>query len=119
MNRSGLVVYWLGCIFVMAYLLIDHFVVFYDLFSLNCTFIPAICSLFLRKNELINQKLLRFFKVNWVSAGLTTMYGIILAMSNIPFDTEGLVVGLSVAILPIFYAFLASLVIAPLVIEKR
>ncbi|MCA2014543.1 hypothetical protein LDJ79_00375 [Vibrio tritonius] len=119
MNRYGLIVYWLGCLYVVTYLLRDNFVLFYDQFSLVCTFVPAICSLFIRKDESTNNKLLRFFKVSWVSAGLTTMYGTILVMSQIPLEAGSLVVGFSVAMLPIFYAFLLSLVIVPFVIDKR
>ena len=119
MNRNGLVVYWLGCLYIVGYLLTDNFVLFYDQFSLVCTFIPAICSLFLRKDQTTNEKLLRFLKINWVSAGLTTTYSIILVTSHMPFETENLVVGFSVAILPIFYSFLSSLVFAPFVIKKR
>ncbi|MDW6093939.1 hypothetical protein [Vibrio rhizosphaerae] len=119
LSRIGFIVYWLGCLVVFAYLLNHDWQQFYDSFSLICTFVPAICSLFLRKNESIDKKCLRFIKVNWISAGSTTVYGIILSMSYIPFDPEGLVVGFSVAILPIFYAFTATLVLAPFVTEKH
>jgi hypothetical protein len=54
----------------------------------------------------------------WISAILTTVYGIILVLSHYPFEIQAIPVGISVAILPFFYALLSSLLLAPLVIRN-
>ena len=118
MNKFGVCVYWFGCAYVFSYLfLINDWVQFYDSFSILCTFVPAILAFFTHNSGQIRDRFCNSLKVMWISAALTMIYGVILTLSNFTPEYGVLGVGISVALLPLFYALCISLLIAPIVIR--
>ncbi|EGR3948863.1 hypothetical protein DDN40_16810 [Vibrio cholerae] len=118
LNKIGVLIYWLSCIYIFSHLfLMNSWLQFFDAFSIICTFVPAIFSLLIIKGRTLVINFSIFLKVMWFSAGLTTFYGIILTLSNLTVEYEALAAGFSVAILPIFYAFGASLLLLPLIVQ--
>jgi len=81
-----------------------------------CTFLPAIPALFIARGSAAMTSLTIFLKIIWLSAGLTMLYGLILTLSNFTSDHAAVAAGVSTSLLPIFYAFSTSLLIAPLFI---
>jgi len=119
MNKVGYAVYWLGCGYVLSHLFLMHdWVQFFDGFSLLCTLVPAVAALAIA-GEGITQRFKLSAKIMWVSATLTFVYGAVLTLSHYPFDADGFVMGLSVAMLPLFYALILTLLVAPLVFRTE
>ena len=114
LKKFGLVVYLAGCTYILSYLLLmNDWQLFYDSFSLICTFLPALLSILIYGQSNLTQKISRLLKVVWVRATLTTVYGLVLVLGQYPFEITVFLAGLGVAILPLFYALCSSLFLGP------
>ncbi|KLV04131.1 hypothetical protein ABT56_16115 [Photobacterium aquae] len=120
MKLLGLLFYWIGCIFSIGYLLnMAEWQQFYDSQSIITTFLPTFCAFFIRPSESAAITSTRCMYICWISAGLTTVYGLIRIFGHYPIDLDAVLAGCSVALLPIFYAFIFTLIAFPITIKIK
>jgi hypothetical protein len=63
-----MLLYWLACCYVLSNLfLVNDWQQFYDAFSMQCTFVPAICALLINSNNRLNGRLNNALKVMCIS----------------------------------------------------
>lgn len=114
MNKVGLISYWLVCLYVISQLaLMNEWLIFVDLLSLTTVLAPTIAAWFIRNNSPASDRVTLCVKVCWLSGGLMFVYGLISLLSNFHNDAIAMAAGLSVALIPIIYAIMISLLLAP------
>ncbi|CCN68454.1 membrane hypothetical protein [Vibrio nigripulchritudo SFn118] len=120
LNKLGTFVYWLACAYVLSVLLfMSDWQMFYDGFSIVCTFVPAFFALFIFREQERKTRIRCSLKVMWTSATLTMLYGVILTLSNFTPDYIVIAASVSISLLPLFYALCASLLVTPLIFRIK
>lgn len=120
MNKVGLISYWLVCLYVISQLaLMGEWIIFADLLSLTTVLAPAIAAWFVRNDYSISDRVTLCVKVCWVSGGVMSLYGLMSLLSNFHYDAMSMAAGLSVALIPMMYCFIVSLLLAPLTFRSR
>ncbi|MFA0114706.1 hypothetical protein AB4407_13690 [Vibrio sp. 10N.261.46.E11] len=85
---------------------------YFDFTSLSLVFVPCILVFLVTKKQ---QHCFKYVMLTSIFTGfLGLVLGVILTFSNGYFDVEGTLMGLSVALLPMLYALILSLLIFPL-----
>ncbi|GAA0820937.1 hypothetical protein GCM10009111_27170 [Colwellia asteriadis] len=119
MRNIGLIIYWVICSYLIVDLvLLNDWVMFFDPQSIAIVFFPTLAAIFIQPKKAISQRLNTSFKVCWFSGGLMFIYGAILTLQGASGDSQAVLTGLSVALIPIIYCFIISLLYAPYVLSK-
>lgn len=114
MRYYGVVVYWLGCAWVIINLFFSSdWLAFIDLVSLAAVLVPSVAALATRKGEALSEKISRAVKVSWLSGGTMCLYSAVSVLSQFDVDAEALRLSFAIVLLPILYCFIISLLAAP------
>jgi len=111
----GLVIYWLACLYIVVDLvLLSDWSIFTDILSWIVVIVPTLAVLLVVPGDSMKKKLRISLKVCWLSGGLMFVYGLVLIFSSVD-DMMSIFPSLAVALLPIIYCFVISLLYAPIV----
>ena len=111
----GLVIYWLACLYIVVDLvLLSDWSIFTDILSWIVVIVPTLAVLLVVPGDSMKKKLCISLKVCWLSGGMMFVYGLVLIFSSVD-DMMSIFPSLAVALLPIIYCFVISLLYAPIV----
>lgn len=121
MKKITLLIYPFICIWIVAQqLLLNGWETVFDITTLQSVLIPTIAYFFIYEDISINKRLAISLKVCWFSGGVTFLYGVINAFSYFEADfAQAIFPSLAVALLPLFYCFVISLLLAPYVYKSK
>jgi len=113
----GLVIYWLACLYIVVDLvLLSDWSIFTDILSWIVVIVPTLAVLLVVPGDSMKKKLCISLKVCWLSGGMMFVYGLVLIFSSVD-DMMSIFPSLAVALLPIIYCFVISLLYAPIVFD--
>lgn len=114
MNKIGAVVYWGLCLYLFREI-VQHsnWQNWVDAFSFEAVLLPALASFLLTYKQVGRVKLRRFIQIAWLSGAWVSLCSVIIVFNENHQDLAVMQMGLGVALLPLFYALLLSLLLVP------
>lgn len=110
----------------------NDWVLFIDPISLFTVLIPTISAWFINRDDTMpHHRAVMSLTVSWVSSTLMMLYGFLMILSSFDnynltpnndaftLDYEGLAASLHIVLLPMFYAVVISLLMAPYAFQRK
>lgn len=114
MKKIPLILFWAICSYCLLFeITLAHWQSYVDLISAFVVIGPALFSLLITKGNYVH-RLSVACKIIWLSTGVSVMASFIQILNTVYQDIESFQMSLAVALLPVFYSLLLSLLVAPL-----
>ncbi len=114
MNIAIKVIYiFVSVVLIWNAISIDSWLQFIDLWSLGFVLTPTLLAYWVDNSNTFQLKLRTVVKVAWLSGFVGSLIGLVRVFSHYEVDVLGILMGLSVAILPVLYSAVIALLLTP------